>query len=54
MINDPYEMDNLIEDPKFKDEIIKHHKLLRETIIKTYDHYVLAEAFGIEGVNLWK
>ncbi len=54
IINDPYEMDNLIEDPKFKDEIIKHHKLLRETIIKTYDHYVLAEAFGIEGVNLWK
>ena len=54
MINDPYEMENLIDDPKFKDEIIKHHKLLRDSIIKTYDHYVLADAYGIKGVNLWK
>ncbi len=47
-------MENLIDNPKFKDEIIKHHKLLRDSIIKTYDHYVLADAYGIKGVNLWK
>ena len=54
IINDPYEMENLIDNPKYKEEIIKHHKLLRNLLIKTHDHYVLADSFGIEGVNLWK
>ncbi len=54
MINDPYEMENLIDDINYKDEIIRHHKLLRELLIKTVDHYVLAVAYEIEGLNLWK
>ena len=52
--SDPYEMENLIDDINYKDEIIRHHKLLRELLIKTVDHYVLAVAYEIEGLNLWK
>ena len=52
--NDPYEMENLIDKPEFKEEIIFHHKMLQETLIKTEDHYVLAAAFGMVGLNLWK
>jgi arylsulfatase A-like enzyme len=52
--NDPYEMENLIDDPNFKNEIIEHHKLLRKLLVETGDHYVLATAHGIEGLNLWK
>jgi len=52
--NDPHEMENLIDDPIYKDEIIHHHELLRHLLQTTHDHYVLAPAFGIEGFNLWK
>ncbi len=52
--NDPYEMENLIDNPHYTDEIIRHHMLLREKLMKTSDSYVLAAAFGIEGLNLWK
>jgi hypothetical protein len=47
-------MENLIDDPNYKDEIIKYHKLLRSQLVKTGDHYVLADAYGLKGLNLWK
>lgn len=51
--NDPYEMNNLIDTPDAHDEIIRMHQLLRQRMIETGDHYVLAEAWGIAGLNLW-
>jgi len=44
----------VLGDAEEKDEIIRYHKLLRESLIRTCDHYVLADAYGIKGVNLWK
>ena len=52
--NDPYEMNNLIKDPKHEGEITRHHEFLRNRLIETGDHYVLARAHGMEGLNLWK
>jgi arylsulfatase A-like enzyme len=51
--NDPYEMHNLVEDPQHHDEIARHHRLLRERLACTYDHYVLKPAFGCPGLNEW-
>lgn len=50
---DPYEMNNLIEVPHAMPEISRHHGLLRDSLIATGDHYVLAPAYGYEGANLW-
>ncbi|GIH14036.1 sulfatase family protein [Rugosimonospora africana] len=50
---DPYELTNLVDDPKYADEVRHHHELLRERMAETYDHYVLAPAFGVPGLNLW-
>jgi len=52
--NDPYEMHNLIDDPASAEEVRRHHQLLRERLVETGDHYVLAPAFGIDGLNLWQ
>ncbi len=52
--NDPYEMNNLIKNPEYEGEIKRHHELLRNRLIETGDHYVLAPAHGIEGLNLWR
>jgi arylsulfatase A-like enzyme len=52
--SDPYEIENLIDNPEYTKEIIQHHKLLRDLLIKTEDHYVLASSFNINGLNLWK
>ena len=51
---DPYEMENLINNPDYKSEIIRLHKLLRDQLEKSCDHYVLARAYGMEGLNLWR
>ena len=51
---DPYELTNRVDDPACADEVRRHHKLLAEAIVRTGDHYVLSEAFGVEGVNLWR
>ncbi len=45
---------NLIDHPNFQDEIARHHRLLRERLVETGDHFVLLPAFGCEGVNLWR
>ncbi|MGA8116489.1 MAG: sulfatase [Actinocatenispora sp.] len=50
---DPYELTNLIDDPAYADEIRRHHSLLRERMAETYDHYVLAPAHGLPGLNTW-
>ncbi len=51
---DPYEMYNLIDSPEARDDITRLHGLLRQRMIDTGDHYVLAEAWGIDGLNLWQ
>jgi arylsulfatase A-like enzyme len=50
---DPYELTNLVDDPEYADEVRRHHELLRDRMVETYDHYVLAPAFGVPGLNLW-
>jgi arylsulfatase A-like enzyme len=52
--NDPHEMHNLVEDPDWADQVKRHHQLLRDEMVRTEDDYVLATAFGIEGLNLWQ
>ncbi len=51
---DPYERRNLIDHPDFQDEIARRHRLLRERLVETGDHFVLLPAFGCDGVNLWQ
>ncbi|MBT4136890.1 MAG: sulfatase-like hydrolase/transferase [Candidatus Latescibacteria bacterium] len=51
---DPGEMNNLIDDPTYRDEIAKVHQMLCDRMIETEDHFVLSPAFGCEGVNVWK
>ena|GEM_PF-4360481 len=52
--DDPYEMRNLIDTPASRELIARHHRMLRERLIETRDHYVLAAAFGMPGLNLWE
>lgn len=52
--NDPYEISNLLEDEKWAHEIARHHRLLRDRILETEDHFVLLPAFGEAGANLWQ
>ncbi len=49
--NDPFEMDNLIDDLVYADEIAEHHKMLRDKLEETEDYFVLAKAFGEPGFN---
>ena len=51
---DPHERRNLIDHPDFQDEIARHHRLLRERLVETGDHFVLLAAFGCGGVNMWQ
>ncbi|MFI7430821.1 sulfatase [Micromonospora sp. NPDC049836] len=51
--NDPYEMTNLVDDPAHAAEVSRHHALLRDRLVETHDHYVLAPAFGAPGLNEW-
>ena len=50
---DPYEMNNLIDDQNFHDEIAYHHDLLHQSLRETEDPFVLLPAYGNEGYNLW-
>jgi arylsulfatase A-like enzyme len=52
--SDPYEMTNLVDDPSSESLVADHHRLLRDRIEATSDHFVLLPAFGVEGVNLWE
>jgi arylsulfatase A-like enzyme len=50
---DPYELKNLVDDPGYAPEVRRHHELLRQRLVETYDHYVLAPAFDMPGLNEW-
>lgn len=50
---DPYELHNAVDDPTYAGEVARHHTLLRERLAETFDHYVLAPALGVPGLNLW-
>ena len=52
--NDPGEMNNLVDDPNYRDLVAHHHRLLCERMIETEDHFVLLPAFDSEGVNVWE
>ena len=52
--NDPGEMNNLVEDLNYRDQVGHHHRLLCERMIETEDHFVLLPAFDSEGVNVWE
>jgi arylsulfatase A-like enzyme len=52
--SDPCEMSNLVDDPSSEPLIASHHRLLRDRIVETGDHFVLLPAFGVEGANLWE
>ena len=52
--NDPGEMNNLVDDPNYRDQVGRHHRLLCERMIETEDHFVLLPAFESEGVNVWE
>ncbi len=51
--SDPYEMRNLVNNPAYADLAAHHHRLLRERLVATHDHYVLAPAHGCAGLNEW-
>ena len=50
---DPYEMNNLVDDPGAEAEVARHHRLLIDRMVETEDHFILLPAFGCEGVNCW-
>jgi arylsulfatase A-like enzyme len=50
---DPDEMRNLVDDPDHADLVAEHHRILRGLLVDSYDHYVLAPAFGSPGLNEW-
>lgn len=52
--NDSGEMNNLVDDPNYRDQVAHHHRLLCERMIETEDHFVLLPAFDSEGVNVWE
>ena len=52
--SDPEEMNNLIESPDHAEEVARHHKLLRDRLAETGDHFVLLPAYGCEGLNVWE
>jgi arylsulfatase A-like enzyme len=49
---DPWELKNLLVEPGWESEAARQHALLRERLIATDDHYVLAPAFGVPGLNM--
>jgi arylsulfatase A-like enzyme len=51
--DDPYELTNLLADPACSELVAHHHRLLRDRLVETHDHYVLAPAYGCSGLNEW-
>ncbi|MCY4522833.1 MAG: sulfatase [Caldilineaceae bacterium] len=50
---DPHEMNNLIDDPAWEEEIRCHHGWMRDRMVETEDLYILKPAWGMEGLNIW-
>jgi arylsulfatase A-like enzyme len=53
LATDPYEQHNLVDDPSRAEDIACHHRLLRDLLVSTHDHYVLRPAHGSPGLNEW-
>jgi arylsulfatase A-like enzyme len=53
LAEDPYEMHNRIDDPACRRQAERCHRLLRERMAETGDHFILAPAFGCPGLNVW-
>ena len=51
---DPHEMHNRVNDPAYADVAAHMHRLLRDRLIETTDHYILNPAFGCDGLNQWQ
>ena len=49
---DPWEMHNLVDAPSHAAEVARWHRMLRERLVETGDHFVLAAAHGEEALNL--
>jgi arylsulfatase A-like enzyme len=49
---DPGQMNNVLEDPDYAQVATEHHRLLREEMIRTEDHFRLRAALGSESLNL--
>ncbi|MCL2641345.1 MAG: DUF4976 domain-containing protein, partial [Phycisphaerales bacterium] len=43
--NDPCELHNLVNDPAMQNEVARHHRLLRDRLVETEDHFYLRPAF---------
>jgi arylsulfatase A-like enzyme len=54
LADDPFEQNNLIDAPRYQQEIARHHRLLRDRMQETGDHFVLLPALGCEGLNIWE
>ena len=54
LVNDPHEMNNLLNDSSCEVLVGSLHQLLRDELVRTKDDYVLDSAFGIKGLNLWE
>jgi arylsulfatase A-like enzyme len=50
---DPYQLNNLVNDPAHEEQIRQHHQWLRDRMEETGDHAWLAEAWGIPALNPW-
>jgi arylsulfatase A-like enzyme len=53
LADDPYELHNRVDDPAYAEQVARHHRLLRDLLVTSYDHYVLAPAHGCPGLNEW-
>ena len=46
-------MENLVAEDSYRDEMARHHQLLRQRMLETEDHFVLLPAWGCAGLNTW-
>jgi len=51
---DPWQLNNLVDDPASREELTRHHRALRDEIAAGDDLFALEPAFGMPGINLWR
>lgn len=51
--DDPFELNNLVNDPAHQEIAASHHKALRSRLVETEDDYALLPAFGCDGMHLY-
>jgi len=52
LVNDPHEMQNLINNSQYLAEISRHHLLRRNLLVDTEDHYSLCVTYKFKSLNL--